>query len=430
MELCYLALWLPVKDPVEVLVLIGAGVIAYLLLAWLVWQGHSTPSASSQRSFVWLVIVLGVLFRLTLVPHGVVGSDDIYRYLWDGKVSAAGINPYVYPPVDPHLAHLAGNGLPQKVNNPEFRTVYPALAQLFFLLSHTLFGDSIAGLKFLLVCMDTLTMIFLLMFLRSKGSDVVPLIVYAWSPLPIVYFGLDGHVDALGIPFLIAALLLICTRRPVRGVFALGIGALAKLFPLLIVPFLFRSQDGRRRFLLPAIPVLMVAAGCMAYFDPSLGVIESLKTFGSRWEFNGSLFWIAYWITGTNEAAHIVCAIAIAGCVGCLTFLRLSFLERVFWGSVCFFLLSPVVHPWYLTWLAALLVIRWSTTVFVFLGLSNLANIVVYQYRASGQWVDQPYILLLEYVPVFVLLVLEMYRGDWLKPTIFRVADSERCEHH
>jgi hypothetical protein len=102
----------------------------------------------------------------------------------------------------------------------------------------------------------------------------------------------------------------------------------------------------------------------------------------------------------------------------------------VFWGSVCFFLLSPVVHPWYLTWLAALLVIRWSTTVFVFLGLSNLANIVVYQYRASGQWVDQPYILLLEYVPVFVLLVLEMYRGDWLKPTIFRVADSERCEHH
>ncbi len=93
MELCYLALWLPVKEPVEVLVLIGAGVIAYLLLAWLVWQGHSTPSASSQRSFVWLVIVLGVLFRLTLVPHGVVGSDDIYRYLWDGKVSAAGINP-------------------------------------------------------------------------------------------------------------------------------------------------------------------------------------------------------------------------------------------------------------------------------------------------------------------------------------------------
>jgi hypothetical protein len=86
----------------------------------------------------------------------------------------------------------------------------------------------------------------------------------------------------------------------------------------------------------------------------------------------------------------------------------------VFWGFVGFMLLSPVVHPWYLTWLAALLALRWSPAVFVFLGMSALANVVVYQYRADGEWIDRPFLLLIEYLPVFVLLVREILRGEVL----------------
>jgi len=80
-------------------------------------------------------------------------------------------------------------------------------------------------------------------------------------------------------------------------------------------------------------------------------------------------------------------------------------------------LLSPVVHPWYLTWLAALLVVRWSTAVYLFLGLSAITNVVVYQYRAYGQWNDQPLLLIIEYVPVAILLVREIVRHDVLRPT-------------
>lgn len=415
MELCYLVFYFFAEGPDEVLLFIGVNGVTFLLLSILVRRMKSEmPSAENERGAVLLIVAFGVLFRLSLVPHPAVGSDDIFRYLWDGKVAAAGINPFSYLPTDPHLSHLATSDLPARVNHPELRTLYPALAEAFFLLAHRLFGDSAAGLKLLLVVMDCLTIVLLWTLLRRRGASVLPVILYAWSPLPVLYFGLDGHADALGIPFLILFLIYLVTNRPFRGVIALGLSALVKLIPLLAVPLLLRLDKGIRRALLPSIPLFMVAVGYLLYYDPSWGMVESLGMFGSHWEFNGSFFSVVYFLTGSNETAHLVSGILIVCYLAMLTVLKRPLMEKVFWGFVGFILLSPVVHPWYLTWLAALLVVRWSTAVFVFLGLSNIANVVVYQYRAFGQWNDQPLLLLLEYVPVVILLAREIVRKDVL----------------
>jgi alpha-1,6-mannosyltransferase len=413
MELCYLAFYCVSPGPGEVLLFIAVNVATFLLFSFLLWRLRK-GRAIAPRSWVMLIAGFGLLFRLSLVPHGVIGSDDIYRYLWDGKVAAAGINPFAYTPTDPHLSGLATDDLPSKVNHPELRSVYPALAQVLFLTSHLLFGDSLWGIKFLLTAMDCLTMFFIWRFVRERENPAIPLLLYAWSPLPVLYFALDGHIDALGIPFLVLGLHFLSTRRSVRGALAIGVSALAKLVPLLVLPLLLREKRGSRRFLIPAIPVLMVLGGALAYYEPSWGVVESLRTFGSRWEFNGSIFSITYFLTGSNEAAHIVSGILIALYIGALAWIDRPLLEKVFWGFVGFMLLSPVVHPWYLTWLAALLALRWSPGVFVLLGMSALANVVVYQYRSYGAWIDQPVILVCEYLPVFVLLVREILRGEVL----------------
>jgi hypothetical protein len=413
MELCYLAFYCVPAGPGEVLLFIAVNVAAFLLLSFLLWRLRKGP-VPARKGPVILIAGFALLFRLTLVGHGVIGSDDIYRYLWDGKVAAAGINPFAYTPTDPHLSGLATADLPSKVNHPELRSVYPALAQLLFLISHALFGDSVRGVKLLLTAMDCLTMFFIWRFVRAREDPVIPFLLYAWSPLPVLYFALDGHIDALGIPFLVLGLSFLCTRRPVRGALAIGVSALAKLIPLLVLPLLFRELKGYRRFLIPAVPVIMVLAGAFIFYEPSRGVVESLTTFGSRWEFNGSIFSITYFLTGSNEAAHIVSGILIAIYIGTLALMDRPLLEKVFWGFVGFMLLSPVVHPWYLTWLAALLALRWSPGVFVFLGMSAVANIVVYQYRSYGAWVDQPVILACEYLPVFVLLAREILRGEVL----------------
>ena len=411
LELAFLSLYGAPAGAGAVLWMIGVNAAAYILLAlalWLLRKGEPLPARGSL-----IVLLFGVLFRLSLVPHGVVGSDDIYRYLWDGRVGAAGINPYAYAPTDPRLAALATADLPSKVNHPELQSVYPALAQGLFLLSHSLFGDSVAGMKLLLVLADCLTMVLLW---RLLASPPVALLLYAWSPLPVLYFGLDGHIDALAIFFLVLALGLFIGEKPLRGAAALGAGALAKLVPLIVVPLLLRSLGGARRVLVPCVALLVVLAGGFVYYEPTWGVVRSLSTFGSHWEFNGSVFSIFYFLTGSNETAHIISGALIAGLVGALAIVDRPLTEKLFWGFVGFVLLSPVVHPWYLTWLAALLVLRWSTGVFLFLGMSCVANVVVYQYQAFGAWNDQPLLLLIEYVPPLVLLARELLRGEILAP--------------
>ena len=48
------------------------------------------------------MVLLGLLFRAAVLPSQQIQEDDVYRYLWDGKVFAHGINPYEYAPSEIH----------------------------------------------------------------------------------------------------------------------------------------------------------------------------------------------------------------------------------------------------------------------------------------------------------------------------------------
>lgn len=413
MELCYVSFYLAPEGPGEVLLLMAVNVLTIGLLMFLLriaWKGP-TDTGHPRRALA-LVIAFGILFRLTLVPHAVVGSDDIYRYLWDGKVADSGVNPFLYLPTDTRLSKLATADLPAKVNHPDMRTPYPPMAQALFLVSNKLFGDSAAGLKSLLVLIDCLTLLILWRILRGRPGALTAFALYALSPLPVLYFGLDGHVDALGIPFLLLAIFLCLSSRPVRGVVALGLGALAKLVPLILLPAFLGVEKGVRRLRVVLIPILIAGLGYLLYYEPTQGVFDSLRTLGSQWEFNGSLFSVAYFLTGSNETAHHVSAILLVLFLGLVAIIRRPLMEKAFWGLTGAIFLSPVVHPWYLTWLAALLPLRWSPSAFALLALSFIPNIVVYQYRSFGEWNDQPLLLLLEYIPVFLLLAREVLRKE------------------
>jgi hypothetical protein len=295
------------------------------------------------------------------------------------------------------------------------RTIYPPLAQALFLISHVLFGASVPGLKLLLVLADICAMGLMVLLLAQMGLRKEYLLLYGWSPLPIMYFGLDGHVDALGIPFLILMLLLLLKGRLIPAALSLGAAVLAKLHPLILAPLLFRETRGAMRLVLVAIPVLMLGAGGLLFLEPSGGLYESLLVFSSRWEFNGSVFSLLQELVGSNETAHLLSWMLFTGWVLWLVAVDRPILEKIFLAFLGFFVVAPVVHPWYLTWLAALLVYRWSLAVFVLLGFSNLSNLVVFHYRSTGVWENDPLILLLEYLPFYVLLGWEIRRGGFGK---------------
>jgi hypothetical protein len=80
--------------------------------------------------YVYFLIGLSVILRFAFIPVHPIGSDDYYRYVWDGKVQAHGINPYKYAPSDTALNNLHSETLPKLINFPDMKTIYPPLTHI------------------------------------------------------------------------------------------------------------------------------------------------------------------------------------------------------------------------------------------------------------------------------------------------------------
>ncbi|MFQ5444680.1 MAG: hypothetical protein ACE5EK_08700, partial [Nitrospinales bacterium] len=132
--------------------------VLYALAVGLLWK------YPLDRTAFWLIVIFGLLFRTALLPSQQIQEDDVYRYLWDGKVFAQGINPYEYSPKqvndfkelrieDPErlqeeygerkyeeltrLDQLKWENqtslvFMERINHPHVPTIYPPLAQYVF----------------------------------------------------------------------------------------------------------------------------------------------------------------------------------------------------------------------------------------------------------------------------------------------------------
>ena len=77
---------------------------AYLVFGAVVWWA---TRAHESRFALPAIIVFAVLFRVTMLfttPPTL--SDDVYRYIWDGRLMNAGVNPYSYIVESPELDWL------------------------------------------------------------------------------------------------------------------------------------------------------------------------------------------------------------------------------------------------------------------------------------------------------------------------------------
>lgn len=147
-----------------------------------------------------------LLFRLLLLPLPTGLSLDAWRYLWDAHVIVHGYSPYAYAPGDKALLPLHNILL----TNSRFRnmpTKYPPGAELFFVVGYWLSSTNLLGLKGLFIACDMVTCGALAWLLSKKGLDARRVIIYAWCPLPIVEFAIEGHLDVLVVMFTVLAVL-------------------------------------------------------------------------------------------------------------------------------------------------------------------------------------------------------------------------------
>ena len=230
--------------------------IALAVVAALAARGD--PAGS--RSTVAFILAAGLAMRLAVIASPPILSTDIFRYVWDGRVQAAGINPYRYVPADPALASLRDALIYPFINRADYAvTIYPPTAQAFFFLV-TRISESPLAIKLGLVACEGVTAAAILGLLARTGQPASRLAAYAWHPLPVFEIAGQGHVDGLMLTFMTAGIWAVLAKgRPVAGAVLVTLGALAKPFALLALPALWRPWNWRMVLAVPLTAALAYA---------------------------------------------------------------------------------------------------------------------------------------------------------------------------
>jgi len=317
------------------------------------------------------------LLRLVLLPALPDLSDDLYRYIWDGWLTASGVNPYLYAPSDPALTTFQGSPLFQAMNSPDYHSVYPPLSQLVFLFGGVTYAaigwpGAAYAVKAGFLALEMTGIVFLLLALRRLGRRPRFLALYAWNPLVLVTVAGGGHTEG----GLLAGLGLLAFgvagggRR--RAWIGLVLASASKGIPLLLAPLLFRRhwrEAGLSRTVLDALPAALVGLTLLLPFlRPGVlsAVSGSADLYVRLFEFNAGLYFLlkeaSFRLTGEDFGKVIGPALRwiLLATVGVIS-LRCPIRDAGGWfrGALLIFglylAMATTVHPWYLLWGLALI---------------------------------------------------------------------------
>ena len=388
----------------------AAAFVLYLAAAWLVLR-----RPAEDRVLLGLILGFGLLFRLAELPAPVVLSSDLFRYVWDGRVQRAGVNPYRHPPSAPELASLRDAAIHPHINRPDKRTVYPPGAEMVFALAARLGLDSVRGWRLLVLGCEVVTVALLLGQLARLALPAVSIILYAWAPL-VVFEGVQsGHLDAVLLPPLLLALRWRQDGRLVRAGAALGAAVALKLYPAVLLLAWWRRGDWR-------LPAACLAVVALAYTPYTVGVGAGVLGFlpeyvGRAEDFNiGLRFFVteALGLDGERVRA-LAMLVLLAALLVVLLRIRRRLTEdaagivragRAAAGAYLA-LVPTAMHPWYALWILPFVTLAPSAAWLWFSGAVSLSYL-------AYAWLPAPFPLWLravEWLPLYALLGWGARRG-------------------
>ncbi len=394
----------------------------YLAAAALLIKGESSRLA--------LVVVIGfaILFRLVLLPTRPTLSDDMYRYVWDGRVQAHGLSPYRYPPNAAELANLrqGDTTIWRYINRRPVVTVYPPGAQMAYALIWRIVGDSTTGFKAAFALAELVGAWLLLQLLKAFGLPPQRLVIYLWSPLLVFEVAHAGHVDGLMLPALILAFWARVKNRPWLLGAALGAATLIKLFPIILLLALLpvESTGSLPIKLRPALKTLaaFLAVMVLGYALYSFGSASALgflpNYFGEN--FNMGLARFIFDLAKANHwpASTVANLVTFGGLAG-LSLLFLfkpaasprESLTRCAWLMGWFTITTQNLFPWYLLWLLPLIVLFVEPGNLLGFKLAPMtawlvfSGAVTFSYLFFLKWRIIPWAQAAEYWPLYGILL-------------------------
>lgn len=374
--------------------------VLYLGAAWCVRDVREGP-------FLWTLLALGFLHFLVLVPLGPSMSDDLYRYIWDGRVQFYGVNSFLYPPSSRQLSFLMEPWFHPFINHADYRTVYPPTSQWLFWLSQVISPGKVWGYKCLMLLFQVATTVTLAVWLRWRKLPMGRLIWFVWCPLLVFETMLDGHLDGFAPFFLMLVLLTAHARRSWLCGIALGAALLVKPLPLFVVPVLLwhlRWKHAARVCLACGLTCFILY---LPFLDAGAFLFKALVAYSRHWHFNGPMFVVlGQWMSPATSRSVLNLGIITVACIA--PFLRVRLELRILIPIMAYMLMTPTLYPWYMIWLVAWLVMTPRPWLFWLVGAVSCAHLVQVTYTETGIWRLSRWVMLFEFLPFLLLLVVPL----------------------
>ena len=388
---------------------------AFLLGYTLTWFSYVVASIVVTRTRVprWMIlwIIIGAIgLRVAALHRTPPLSTDVWRYLWDGRVANAGINPFQYPPNAREVSHLRDANW-QPINFKHISTIYPPTAEMLFSALARIRDQDAEAFRWAFMFFDVGNVLLLIVLLRRTSHPPERVIWYAWCPLPIVESTAGAHVDSVGIFLLLLAFLF--THRAdgkpsiASGVF-LAASVMAKGYSLLATPFFLRRGGWRTAVAFAVTSIALI----LPYLNAGRQLFGGLGAYLGAWETNSSIFLlIDRNLRSVTEAhsliARIVTIAMIVVAIAVLAWRQKPGLESLMGSSFAVFgaqlFLGAPTLPWYAAWLIPALCWR------VIPGVVLFTLTVSAQYYARwlfpGDAAMHDALLWIGYLPVYALLL-------------------------
>ena len=387
-----------------VLLFVGASAAYGLAVAWVV---RRRPAG---RWVLWLIVAAAVGFRLLLLPTAPTLSTDVCRYVWDGRLSAAGVSPYRYLPQAPELARFRSDWLYSCLNHPDWHTIYPPGAQLLFWGVVRWLSDDIVVAKAVLVAFDLLTLALVAGWLAAIGRPASWALLYAWHPLVVVEVAGSGHLDAVVLATSAAALWAASRGRETWAGALIGAATLVKLYPLILVAAVVR----RRPVQTLAACAVVIGAGYGLFAREGPAVLGSLGRYVAQEQFNPGLralleLPLVPFGPGGRYAARVLSLVGLAGLASVVAFRarQAPVEQRALWVVGAYLLATPSLFPWYALWLVPILA---AAPAWPWIHLSCAVSLT-YLIFAEPVWHIPRWVTAVEFVPLALGLALAIARG-------------------
>lgn len=375
--------------------------IAYVIIfigcicSWL-----SFPDGWSWKRQFMVILLISIAARLLLT--GMPVSDDVYRYLWEGKIILAGESPYVNPAEHDDFKGLRDDYW-AKMNHKDKLTAYPPLAELIFAGVSYLFYHPMA-FKLFFIGFDIATLCVLFFFIRYKGLHPRSSLLYALNPLTLYGFAGEAHFDALLLFSLVLSLFCVEKKQFVWAWIWLGIAIQVKVVAVILLPLYLLRCDWRKSWII-VFPLIIPSL----YFAGSLqGLFEGLMGFGGSNSFNGPVHTTLYMISGDMQFASRAVMI-LFGSILLWTLWAVKLPLRatyVLLGSLV--ILSPVVHYWYILWVIPLAALCPGLSWLVLSLTSGIYFVSTWNVEHGLEWSLPVWAMWVQWLPFAIILLYEL----------------------